>query len=93
MRVQLIYCRFKLPRFKLPILYTSCVSVFQITIRAYSVTKVNDNTKLSKSSTNSKSSSVATVPAPLSVVKRITATKRKPVESILDVMTKFQRQW
>ncbi|XP_026785867.3 pogo transposable element with ZNF domain [Pangasianodon hypophthalmus] len=64
----------------------------KITIRAYSVTKVNDNTNFSKPSMNSESSSTSSVPAPQSGVQRITPTKRKPVESMLEVMTKFQRQ-
>lgn len=78
---------------KLINLYTSCLSAFQITIRAYSLTKVNDNTNFIKPSTNSESSSASSVPAPQSGVQRITPTKRKPVESMLEIMTKFQRQW
>ncbi|XP_058234013.1 pogo transposable element with ZNF domain [Hemibagrus wyckioides] len=64
----------------------------KITIRAYSVTKVNDNTNFIKPSTSSESSSIVSVPAAPSAVQRITPTKRKPVESMLEVMTKFQRQ-
>ncbi|XP_047006607.1 pogo transposable element with ZNF domain [Ictalurus punctatus] len=64
----------------------------KITIRAYSMTKVNDNTNFIKPSTNSESSSASSVPAPQSAVQRITPTKRKPVESMLEIMTKFQRQ-
>ncbi|TSK31391.1 Pogo transposable element with ZNF domain [Bagarius yarrelli] len=64
----------------------------KITIRAYSVTKVNDNTHCGKPAMNSDSSSASSVLAPQSVVQRITPPKRKPVESILDVMTKFQKQ-
>lgn len=75
------------------ILDTSCLSAFQITIRAYSVTKVNDNTNFSQPGTSSESSPAPSVPAPQTVVKRITPTKRKPVESMLEVMTKFQKQW
>lgn len=78
---------------KLTNFYTSCLSAFQITIRAYSVTKVNDNINFSKPNTNSESPSAASVPGPQGGVQRITPTKRKPVESMLEVMTKFQRQW
>ncbi|XP_047664040.1 uncharacterized protein pogza [Tachysurus fulvidraco] len=70
----------------------------KITIRAYSMTKVNDNTNFSQPGTSSEISSAPSVPAPSvpapqTVVKRITPTKRKPVESMLEVMTKFQKQY
>ncbi|KAF7691215.1 pogo transposable element derived with ZNF domain a [Silurus meridionalis] len=64
----------------------------KITIRAYSVTKENDNTNCNKPSTDSESSTTSSIPAPQSVIQRITPAKRKPVESLLKIMTKFQQQ-
>ncbi|XP_053347849.1 pogo transposable element with ZNF domain isoform X2 [Clarias gariepinus] len=64
----------------------------RITIRAYSVTKENEITNLSKAVTNSVGFPASPGPATQSGVQRMAPTKRKPVESMLEIMTKFQRQ-
>ncbi|KAL7829580.1 hypothetical protein AOLI_G00304650 [Acnodon oligacanthus] len=72
----------------------------KVTIRAYTVTRVDDNSSIKAPSVNVQSpprKEVLSAPAPSipvsqCAVQKITPTKRKPVESMLEIMTKFQSQ-
>ncbi|XP_076864991.1 pogo transposable element with ZNF domain [Brachyhypopomus gauderio] len=80
----------------------------RVTIRAYSVSKTDDNMGFKGSSNISQSPpgkevpaapvtstapvSVSSVPAPPSPIQKIAPPKRKPVESMLELLSKFQSQ-
>lgn len=73
--------------------------VCQVTIRAYTVTRVDDLQNFRAPGTNTQSPPVKEIspapPVPIqkNPVHKILPTKRKPVESMLELMTKFQKQW
>ncbi|KAI4871862.1 hypothetical protein NFI96_016415, partial [Prochilodus magdalenae] len=72
----------------------------KVTIRAYRVTKVDDGSGFKAPSTNVQNppqkqvppAPAPSVPVSQCVVQKITPTKRKAVESLLEIMTKFQNQ-
>ncbi|XP_066531514.1 pogo transposable element with ZNF domain isoform X2 [Hoplias malabaricus] len=71
----------------------------KVTIRAYTVRKIDDSSSFQASNMNAQapalkviSNLAPSVPVPQCASQKITPTKRKPVESMLEIMTKFQSQ-